>query len=77
MNNTDVLLTPGELALRHREKPQTLRAKRVRGGGVPFLKLGGHVRYRLEDVVRYEQAHTFNSTSEANPGPVTAAASRP
>lgn len=66
-------LTTRELAARHREAEQTIRAKRVRGDGVPFVRLGGRVLYRLDDVLAHERARTFASTAEANP----TAAARP
>jgi hypothetical protein len=49
------LLDENELAFRQRRSVKTLRNDRWRRSGVPFLKLGRSVRYRIEDVLRYEQ----------------------
>lgn len=34
------------------------------GNGPPYVKIGGAVMYRLEDVERWEAARTVSSTSE-------------
>jgi hypothetical protein len=36
----------------------------VHGGYVKFVKLGRNVRYRLSDVLAYEEANIQRSTSE-------------
>jgi predicted rRNA methylase YqxC with S4 and FtsJ domains len=59
-------LTTRELAARHREAEQTIRAKRVRGDGPPFVKVSGKVLYRLSDVLEHERQNTFASTAQAN-----------
>jgi hypothetical protein len=61
------LLTERELANRHGLSVRTVRNKRVTGGYVPFLKIGGAVRYSLADIEAYEDANTFNSTSARRP----------
>jgi hypothetical protein len=43
---------------------RTLQAARVKGGGVPFVRIGRAVRYRLEDVLAYEHARLRTNTSE-------------
>jgi hypothetical protein len=43
-----------ELATRWRVSPRTLEGWRYQKKGPPFVTLGGHVRYRLEDVEAYE-----------------------
>jgi hypothetical protein len=45
--------------------PKTLERWRVLGIGPCFLKLGGKVVYRLEDVEAYERHSLRQSTSEA------------
>ena len=59
----DVFLTEKQLAERHLRSSKTLRNDRVRGAYIPFVKIGRHVRYRLSDVLAYEQAHAMTSTS--------------
>jgi len=51
-------LTTKELAARHKRNPKTLRNDRVKGTSIPFHYCGlRSVRYRLSDVLAYEQAH--------------------
>lgn len=42
----------------------TLQKERLRGDGLPFVKLGRSVRYRPEDVHAFIAACVVNSTSE-------------
>jgi hypothetical protein len=42
--------------------PQTLCNKRSRGGGPPFVKLDGAVRYRLADLERWKADNTHVRT---------------
>ncbi len=44
-----------DLAARWNISPRTLERWRWIGEGPPYLKIGGRVVYRLEDVERYEQ----------------------
>ncbi len=44
-----------ELADRWNISPRTLERWRSIGEGLPYLKIGGRVVYRLEDVELYEQ----------------------
>ena len=64
MSTTAVFLTEIQLAERHQRAVKTLQADRLKGGGVPFVKLGRSVRYRLSDIEAWEQAHLMHSTSE-------------
>ena len=50
------LLTCAELAERWCCSPGWLANMRCAGQGPPFLKLGSNVRYRLQDVVAYEDS---------------------
>jgi len=43
---------------------KTLRNWRVRGEGPKFLKIGRLVRYRLSDVLAWEEASLRSSTSD-------------
>jgi DNA-binding transcriptional MerR regulator len=56
------LLTQDELAARWRISPRTLEDWRWRGTGIPFLKIGGRVAYRREDVEDYERARLCRDT---------------
>jgi hypothetical protein len=58
----ETFLTEKQLAERHQRAPKTLRNDRVKGGYIPFVKIGHHVRYRLSDVLEYERAHRMAST---------------
>ena len=62
-----VLLHETELAQRHGLSIKTLQNQRVAGGGVPFLKLGRTVRYRLSDVLEFERQSLRHSTSQLPP----------
>jgi hypothetical protein len=57
------LLTEKQLAKRHQRSPKTLRNDRVKGAYIPFIRIGRHIRYRLSDVLAYENAHLMTSTS--------------
>lgn len=50
-------LTPGDLSDRWGIPAPTLAGWRYQGKGPAFFRLGGHVRYRLEDVEAYEAAN--------------------
>ena len=56
-------LTQVELSRRWRVSPRTLERWRWSGQGPHYLKIGGRVVYRLEDVEAYEseQARTGNT----------------
>jgi hypothetical protein len=56
------LLDENELAFRQKRSVKTIRNDRWKRSGVPFLKLGRSVRYRLEDVVRYEEGQLRATT---------------
>lgn len=57
-------LTEHELAARQKRAVKTLRNARVNGDGIPFVKFGRAVRYRLSDIEAWEQAHLRTSTSD-------------
>lgn len=56
-------LTQAELSRRWRISRFTLERWRCRGRGPRFLKIGGRVLYRLEDVEAYEVANLQDKTA--------------
>ena len=55
-------LTEIELAKRWGISPRTLQLWRREGKGPPFITIGHHtIRYRMEDVLAYEQANIKNN----------------
>ena len=62
----DLLIDDFEVARRTGRARSTLQKDRVAGRGIPFVKLGGLVRYRESTVDRHvAELPTFRSTSEA------------
>lgn len=59
-----VLMTTRDLAAMTGEREQTIRARRMRGDGVPFVRIGGRAYYRSEDAEEWLLARRFKSTSE-------------
>ncbi len=60
-------LTQTEVARRWCLSPRTLERWRWLGQGPAFLKLGGRVAYRLEDIEAFETAQTRAATSTPQP----------
>lgn len=58
-----------ELAARLNISPRTLERWRWTGEGPRFMKVGGRVVYRLEDVEVYEDSQLRNSTAEISSKP--------
>lgn len=58
-----------ELAARLNISPRTLERWRWTGEGPRFMKVGGRVVYRLEDVEGYEDGQLRNSTAEISSKP--------
>jgi DNA-binding transcriptional MerR regulator len=56
-------LNQNELAERLNISPRTLERWRWLGEGPPFLKIGGRVVYRLQDIERYEADQLRASTT--------------
>lgn len=52
----DVLLSEAELASRWGYASGSLKNQRSEGRGLPFVRIGRTVRYRLSDVLAYEHA---------------------
>jgi hypothetical protein len=59
----NILLTEQQLAERQQRSVKMLQNLRVKGGSIPFVKIGRHVRYRLSHVMGCEAAHTLASAS--------------
>ena len=51
---TGTFLNPKELAQRWKISPSTLERWRWLGAGPNFIKIGGRVRYRQEEIEAYE-----------------------
>src|ERR1700740_1462900 len=62
-----VLLTTRQAAARCNLSPRTLEKLRVKGGGPPFVRLGGAVRYQVEDVDLWILASRRRTTSDQPP----------
>jgi hypothetical protein len=62
---SDRHLTQTDLARRWRISPRTLERWRWLNQGPAFLKLGGRVAYRIEDVEAYEVAQTRMAAAAA------------
>jgi len=61
----DRLIDEKALAIRWGVSTRTLQNKRVAGNGIPFLKISSSVRYRMSDVIAFENAAIRLSTSES------------
>ncbi|MDP9693018.1 UNVERIFIED_ORG: hypothetical protein J2X79_000555 [Arthrobacter globiformis] len=55
-------LTAGELADRWGIAKQNLATMRYQGTGPIFTKIGGRIRYELQDIEAYETARRFQRT---------------
>jgi predicted DNA-binding transcriptional regulator AlpA len=63
--STIVYLTTAEAASLVRKSPKTLETLRVRGGGPPFRKLGGSVRYIESELIAWANgAGPMTSTAQ-------------
>ena len=60
-------LNQSELSQRWGISPRTLERWRWLGEGPRFLKLGGRVVYRLEDIEAFEAEKLRSSTSQTEP----------
>ena len=54
MDGAEILLTANDLARRWQVHMGSLANDRSAGRGVPYVKIGGVVRYRLSDVEIFE-----------------------
>ena len=60
-------LTPEALAERWEIETDTLTQWRWNGRGPKFLKIGGRVRYRLEDIEVFEEQNVKQHTAQEAP----------
>jgi len=58
-----ILMTQSELSSRWKLSQRTLERWRILGSGPMYVKLGGSVRYMLEEVIDYETSRTRHCTS--------------
>ena len=71
-------LNQRQLAERWGISPKTLERWRWRGQGPKFLKLGGRIAYRLEDIEAFEMQQLRQVTGSAEPtSPTPAVPARP
>lgn len=61
---TELLLTTSEYAALRRCSPRTVERERVDGSGCKFVRIGGRVLYRREDIDTFIAARVVGSTSE-------------
>lgn len=65
----EILITTEELAKRWGMTADHLEVKRMRGKGPAYIKLGedprAPVRYRMQDILDYEKAHTKKGTKDS------------
>jgi hypothetical protein len=59
----ETFLTDEELAARWHVSPKTLRNARVAGRLIGFVKIGRSIRYRLSEVIAFEEQNSVRSTS--------------
>ena len=57
------VFTTQQLADRWKIRTQTLQKWRVANEGPRYIKIGGRVMYRIDEIIRYEQTRTFCGTS--------------
>ena len=62
----DQFLNQVHLAERWHMSPRTLERWRYTGEGPAYLKIGGRVIYRREDVETYERERRCESTAQGN-----------
>ena len=62
-----VYLNPHQLAQRWGLTYGTLERWRWRGTGPRFMKIGWRIKYRIEDVIAYEEGHMYSATQK-DPG---------
>lgn len=60
-----ILLSEAQAAEITGKAVSTLQKARVSGGGIPYVKLGRSVRYRLSDIRAYIAGNMRGSTSDS------------
>jgi hypothetical protein len=58
--------TEHQLAERWQVSLKKLQADRIKGDGCPFIRVGRCIRYRLTDVLHYEDSRLRRSTTESS-----------
>ena len=69
LNDRTTTYSPAEAAERIGLQESTLRNMRSRGGGPPFVRVGGRVRYRALDLARWLETRVRECTRDAGGGP--------
>ncbi len=64
MVDSDEILTTREAARLLKVSTKTLERMRVEGTGPAFYKAGRAVRYRMQDLLAWLEAHKFTSTTQ-------------
>ena len=59
----ETFLTDEQLAARWQVSAKTLRNARVAGRLLGFVKIGRSVRYRLSEIIAFEEQNSVRSTS--------------
>jgi hypothetical protein len=60
--------TPKMLAYRWNISVDTLQRWRIANDGPRYVKVGGRVKYKIADIIKYEKSRTYYGTScRANP----------
>lgn len=62
--NGDQLLSPEQLGDLLGVAPKTLANLRSKGGHIPFIRVGGRIKYRYSDVMAYLEKARATSTSD-------------
>ncbi len=57
-HDEETLLTEEEVSQMTKLSLSTLRAHRQKGKGLPYVKIGKAVRYRMSDILEYIEKHT-------------------
>lgn len=53
----DQLVAETPLAVRWSISKRTLQRYRAEGFGPPYIEIGGSIRYRVQDILDYEERH--------------------
>ena len=59
--NDKILLTENEVSKLFNINKHTLQRERFNGTGIPYVKLGRRVRYKVEDIQKYIERNTIGN----------------